>query len=56
MHTFSNTVDGVTARIYRHINGFSVVVKDDDSGEVIGAVICPNEDVAIGKSKQLIGG
>ena len=55
--SFTNTADGVTSFVFKNVkSGFNVTLRDDDSGEFVGAAICgiKNLDAAIAKAKEII--
>lgn len=54
LHNFTNTADGMTALVNKHSAGFSVTLRDDDSGEFVPcAIIYSTEAAAIEKAKKI---
>lgn len=55
LHAFENKEYGIVAVIEHHTNGFYVRLKDDDAGEYVPmGFICPTEEMAIKKAKELV--
>lgn len=55
LHTFRNDEAGTTAFVNKHVDGFSVTLRDDDAGEFVPvAIIYPEEARAIAKAQHLI--
>ena len=55
LHTFENKEEGLTAFVNEHVKGFSVTMKDEDSGEWVPfATIYPNVDAAIASAKKAV--
>lgn len=54
LHSFTNAKANTTTFVNKHINGFSVTMRDNDSSEFFpSAVIYSNEAAAIAKAKQI---
>lgn len=56
LHSFHNDSANTTTFVNQHTKGFSVTMRDDDSGEFIPcAVIYTTEAAAISKAKEIAG-
>jgi hypothetical protein len=55
LHTFTNAADGVAAEVARITNGFSVVLRDLDSNEVVPvAKVFSDEAKAVAYAKAIV--
>jgi len=55
LHSFTNTESNTTAFVNKHTAGFSVTLRDNDSGEFVPcAVIYTTESAAITKAQNII--
>lgn len=54
---FSNVNDGITVFVVPGVNGFHVVLRDDDCGEYFSAVKCfPSEADALAHAEHVASG
>jgi len=55
LHKFKNAEYGITSKVYRHVDGFSVAIFDDDAEQTVPVhIICKTESQAIKKAKELV--
>ena len=55
LHSFNNDESNTTAFVNKHTQGFSVTLRDNDSGEFVPcAIIYSTESAAITKAKDII--
>ena len=53
--SFHDPVDNVTALVDRHVAGYLVRLRDDDSGLMVNSArICPTRDAAIAYARSLV--
>ena len=53
--TFTNEADGMSAIVNKMSKGFSVVVRDNDSGEYLDTIrIYPNVEDALKKAQEIL--
>ena len=53
--TFRDEENNVSASVFAHASGFSVAVKDEDSGETVQTfTVYPNKDMAIAAARKIV--